>query len=572
VARGGDCDDTDASRNPGAEELCDGVDQDCDGTPDDGLPFDRWYRDVDGDGYGDSRDFRDTCDGLAPEGYVGRAEDCDDSDASRNPSAAERCNRQDDDCDGAVDEDLVFTVWFRDADGDGYGSDSNTTTTCQATPPQGYVAAGGDCDDTDATRSPGATETCDGVDQDCDGTPDNGLVYETWYRDRDGDGFGATLQTASTCDGSPPAGYVERSGDCDDSRSGVFPGAPETCDGRDEDCDGVIDEDVADCGTTACADDDGDGWAACGEGCAPEPGVLCGDCDDFDPERNPESLEICNGRDDDCDGDPDDGLAFEPWYRDADSDGHGSVTDSVTSCDGPPAGYVSDGSDCDDGDPGRNPTASEICNGRDEDCDGVADDGLPSSTWYLDEDGDGVGLAAETESTCETAPPPGYAASGGDCDDLNPSIRPGAPDLCDGVDNDCSPESPDGVSEAWFAEPCDGADGDSCSHGALGCFEGSARCDDDPTSSVDVCDGEDNDCDAVTDNPACTDFDVDGNGRVDGLELAWLGRAFGSCRGDGDAPWWTPVDYDGDGCVSGEDLVILANLWARTCIEGSLCH
>ncbi|MFZ5475315.1 MAG: putative metal-binding motif-containing protein [Myxococcota bacterium] len=107
-----------------------------------------------------------------------------------------------------------------DRDGDGYHADQ-------------------DCDDEDPRVNPGATEVCDGVDDDCDGTVDEGVTV-TSFADADGDGFGDPSSSVEACE--VPAGYVPAASDCDDADAGVYPGAPERCDGRDEDCDGVVDE------------------------------------------------------------------------------------------------------------------------------------------------------------------------------------------------------------------------------------------------------------------------------------------------------------------------------------------
>jgi hypothetical protein len=83
----------------------------------------------------------------------------------------------------------------------------------------------------------------------------------------------------------------------------------------------------------------------------------------------------------------------------------------------------------------------------------------------------------------------------------------------------------------------------------------------------------DNDCDGTADNPSCAAYDVDGNGRIDGVDLSWFGRAFGQCAANPQAQWWYPVDYNHDGCVDGDDLAILASLWGSTCSAGVLrCH
>ena len=121
---------------------------------------------------------------------VADATDCDDAEGSTHPGADETCDGADDDCDGLIDEDGTdATTWYADTDGDGYGDASVAVASCGQ--PTGYVADDTDCDDTDATVNPDAAEVCDGLDQDCDGSVDEGATgTDTWYADTDGDGFG----------------------------------------------------------------------------------------------------------------------------------------------------------------------------------------------------------------------------------------------------------------------------------------------------------------------------------------------------------------------------------------------
>ena len=234
-----DCNDGDASINPGATEVCNGIDDDCDGAADNGLTFIVYYGDIDDDGFGDEFITTTTCDGT-PSGYELDGTDCDDANASVYPGATEVCNGIDEDCDGAADNGLTFIVYYGDIDDDGFGDEFNTTTTCDGTP-SGYELDGTDCDDANASVYPGATEVCNGIDDDCDGAADNGLTFVVYYGDIDDDGFGDEFNTTTTCDGVP-SGYVLDNTDCDDTQNTVYPGGVEVCDGLDNDCDGSLDE------------------------------------------------------------------------------------------------------------------------------------------------------------------------------------------------------------------------------------------------------------------------------------------------------------------------------------------
>ena len=313
-----DCNDQLPAVHPGHEELCDELDNDCNGLVDDGL-------DVDGDG------FR-VCDLLA---------DCDDNDASTYPNAPELCDGIDNNCNTVVDDGIG--VEFTDQDGDGW-------TPCM-----------GDCDDEfpdGADANPGALEGCDGVDNDCDGLEDEDL-------DLDGDGV----------PGPYPNCLLEYGAvDCDDEDPTVYPGGPEFCDNADNDCDGQIDENL---------DFDSDGFTACE-----------GDCQPLDANINPNAPELCDGVDNDCNLIVDDG-----W----DNDG-----DAQSTCAG----------DCNDVDPLIYLGAPELCDGLDNDC-----DGSPGAN-ETDLDGDG------------------YSECDGDCDEADPGRSPGATELCNAIDDDCDGSLP----------------------------------------------------------------------------------------------------------------------------------
>ncbi len=209
-----DCNDDDAAIHPDASELCDNADNDCDGEVDEDADDETtWYDDDDGDGFGDDDSSTTTCE--APDDTVETDGDCDDDDDGVHPDADEVCNELDDNCDGEVDNDAVdATLWYDDADHDGYGDPDTEMRVCE--PPEDAVVDGTDCDDARPHTWPGADETCDGVDNDCDGEADNDAIdMTTWYADNDGDGVGDAAITTTACEA--PDGYVAAAGDCDDN-------------------------------------------------------------------------------------------------------------------------------------------------------------------------------------------------------------------------------------------------------------------------------------------------------------------------------------------------------------------
>ena len=376
-----DCDDGDASIAPTAPELCNGVDDDCDGEVDEqALDAPTWYADGDGDGWGDAPTV--ACD--APEGHVAQDGDCDDDDGDRHPDATETCDGLDDDCDGRIDEELVgATTWYLDADGDGYGSELHADSDCDGVVPDGWVTGDAfDCDDTRADVSPAGVETCDGVDEDCDGeTDEEATDASTWYPDEDDDGYG---DDAGETIGCPMDGWIATGGDCDDAEDEVHPEADEVCNELDDDCDGDVDamDDNALGVHDLYRDFDGDGW---GTGSArtmcPQSGFVSenGDCHDGDATMNPGATEDCYDEvDNDCDGltdadDPD--LGATTYYPDSDRDGFGATGAGENHCDAQPLMATVAG-DCDDGDAQVNPGEAEVCgDGLDNDCSGD-DNGL----------------------------------------------------------------------------------------------------------------------------------------------------------------------------------------------------
>ena len=275
-------------------------------------------------------------------------------------------------CEAELTGGEAHQLTFTAVDNDGFDTSATTTFYVRALTEvdddgDGYSEDDGDCDDGDASVNPGATETFNSRDDDCDGTIDEG----TEGYDDDGDGFS------------------EAELDCDDDNDDTYPGARETCDGEDNDCDGIVDEE------TVCYDDDGDGWAE-----------RDGDCDDEDGTSFPGGTEVADGADNDCDGVVDEGTT---WYDD-DGDGYAEI----------------DG-DCDDTNAAISPAGTEACgDGVDNDCDGTADEANASgcTTYYYDYDGDGYGT---TSGRCLCTQTGYYTSSySTDCYDSNASANPGA--------------------------------------------------------------------------------------------------------------------------------------------------
>ncbi len=359
----GDCDDMNAFKSPRIPERCDCQDNNCDGNADE-------------NGHGGNVCDRGACHDFDGDGFTNCDGDCDDTDTLVNPGAPELCtNTIDDDCDGAINEDV-------DQDGDG-------VTTC-----------GGDCDDRFAAIHPGAPEVCDGFDNNCDGVVDEGF-------DRDND-------FATTC-----------AGDCDDNNPNKSPFRREVCGNRiDDDCDGVVDNDE---------DEDGDGFTTCQ-----------GDCNDFNAAVHPGATEVCDGQDNDCNRRVDEGFdldgdSFSTCFGDCDDTNpaiNPFASERIDSIDNDCDGRVDEGrddmdgdgfsdlcGDCNDRDPNISPQTPEICNGRDDDCDGV-----------IDRDPSGRSVC----QSCNDVDQDGIADCDGDCDDQNPQVKPGGTEICDGIDNDCN--------------------------------------------------------------------------------------------------------------------------------------
>ncbi len=489
----GDCDDEDASYNPGAAEpdCTDPADYNCDGST----------------GYADADD----------DGWAACAE-CDDGDADIYPGATESPgDGVDSDCDG-VDR------CYLDADDDGYRPDATSTLAGETVACDGPGEASGldpvgDCDDDDDTVSPAAPELVgDGLDQDCDGG-------EICLADQDEDGARAedgstAVSSDEDCDDAGEA-LASAQADCDDADDAIHPDADETPgDEVDQDCDDAelcwvdADEDGYRPDATSTVYSADLSCEGAGEARADAP---TGDCDDADETVNPSGTELPG---DDLDSDCDE---TELCYLDADDDGYrGDAGETVASSDldcadsGEALASSLDG-DCDDGDDAWHPGAAET------DCTDPSDYNCDGSTGYDDLDEDGW-------AACE------------ECDDRDASVSPDALEQAgDAVDQDCDgteicyldadddgyrPDATSTVSSANIA--CDG-DGEALAEAPTDDCD-DADADVNPAASERVGDEIDQDCDG---GEQCY-VDADGDGYTDGSE-AQVASADLTCDGAGEA-------------------------------------
>ncbi len=433
-----DCDDLRPSVYPGAVELCDGLDNNCNLAIDDGLVFQDFYVDSDGDGFGDPQLQLQAC--SAPPDTALQPGDCNDDEAAINPDAVEICDGIDNDCDALIDDDDALpledggldvsttSVWHPDADMDGFGDRDSSVQACEA--PMGTLADSSDCDDADEEINPDAQEVCDGVDNDCDqlyDDSDDSLDVGTqteWFVDNDADGYGIPGNSILTC--TAPWFYAPNPDDCDDDNPLVLSEGDTTW-LPDADGDGFGDAE-AEPSEPSCTPPAADGFAS----------IVAGlDCVDDDETINPDAVEVCDGIDNDCDDLIDDEDLFDQpggvsvasmtaWFVDADVDGFGDATQGFLAC-AQPEGLVGNPDDCDDMAPEINPDAVEICNGGiDDNCNFLADDLDPqldldaAEVFVRDADGDGWGDIDDIIRAC--IQPDGYVLQYGDCDDSDPFL------------------------------------------------------------------------------------------------------------------------------------------------------
>ena len=488
----GDCKDGDPAINPGVQEICDDIDNDCDLVVDNGC-------DEDKDGY---------CNSLAklvgsPKVCPSGGGDCDDTDGNVNPAKAEICgNGKDDNCNGSQNDQgaVGCANHWPDADDDAFGDNSvSPQCLCEA---KGAIKAtnNGDCNDKSADVNPLISEKCDDLDNDCDGKTDEGC-------DDDKDGYcDAIMETVGS-----PAICQKGSGDCNDEDPNVYKGkSSEICDGKDDDCNGVADN--------GC-DKDQDGFCDGAKIVASPPPPVCakggGDCDDLNYDANPAATEVCNNSiDDNCNGSTNDEKAVgcSDFYFDGDGDKFG-LNLSKCLCTGAGAYTAAKGGDCKDDNDKIHPDAVEVCDSADNNCDGAADEAGAQGCkdHFFDNDGDGFGLSLK-QCLCGAGVKPYTALKSGDCNDENGKVNPGVTEVCDDADNNC---------DSQVDEKCN-ADGDKFCTDKMtvigspsACVLGGGDCDDSDgnvhPAGNEICNDKDDNCDGKVDI-GCDD---DGDGYCD---------------------------------------------------------
>jgi len=468
-------------------ETCNGLDDDCDGATDNGF-------DVGAEcsvGEGECR----------RAGHLACVPDHSHAACDAVPGAGgtESCNGLDDNCDGGTDEDLP-----------GCCLQAGTTRACSAdrgvcraaTQRCSDSKAWGPCLDADSHEvvQPGErAEACNGEDDDCDGSTDQGFDV------------GATCTAglgACTASGHRVCNETGDGTKCD-----AVPGSPgeETCNGADDNCDGFTDEEGAGGCTAYYRDGDTDGYGDPRDTkclCAPTsayPVDTAGDCDDARADVNSAAREVCNGVDDDCDGSTDDFpltlLDGRTVTGPGAACGAGACAGGVTECRPDGSGIV-----C----PTETQAAVESCNGADDDCDGRTDQAGAALCVAYFRDGDTDSAGARGDWTCLCAGASPYtAAAGDDCDDTRADVYDGATEICfDAIDDDC-----DGLTDCANLSTCDGH---PCGTGTDGA---GAQCRDDALChETDCADRADDDRDGTSD---CNDADCADRSCADG----------GACRG-----------------------------------------
>jgi hypothetical protein len=551
-----DCNDLNMNVKPGALEFCNSIDDDCDETVDDSaVDCIKFYKDEDNDNYGAVKDCKCLCGTAEPYDATNNL-DCDDTNEKVNPKAEEECDGHDNDCDGQIDEEGADNCkeYSFDLDNDGWGLISAKKCLCQKS---GYYRAEnhGDCNDNDASVNPSMETggdqleiTCNGKDDDCDGTTDelhpdmdNDGVKDCVDQDVDGDGVSNFFdncpytvnpdQKDTDADGEGDACENDLDGDgiADESDNCVKAYNPQQEDMDDDEKGDACDDDI-----------DGDEILNEDDNCpkianAPEPPATkqadmdadgIGDvCDpDMDGDGIPNITDNCPDKSNSSQSNVDGDAFGDACDEDADNDGYTSI--------------AAGGTDCNDFNPGIHPNAIEVCNGLDDNCaNGVDENAVNCVIYYMDFDHDNYGNPEDFKCLC-AASEEYRSLNPSDCDDNDPLKNPQAQEPCDDIDNNCNGF----IDEANPSKgsPCDGADSDFCKEGVWICnqTQNGLVCSDNTGDTPELCNGIDDDCDGMV---PTNEGDSDGDG-------------FRKCMGDcNDLDINIFPGYPYDDCMDGVD-------------------